>query len=245
MRTAAPASVGRLRMRNKLGRGKVIGQPQPGPVARKNLTAEPIPRIFEGEKAFVMATGPSLNQEVVDRIYGLDGWRYIGISDCYRICPYLDLFYACDTRWWNLHYEKVIEWGGSRNGYWCTEQATKKVYPDLHWITGSGGAGWSDNQNKIHYGSNSGYQITNIAYLLGIKYMVLVGFNMMIVEKQSHFFGDHPKGLSRNTSYHSFASQFDKIKVPPDMKVINATTPTRLNAFPKMSLEDAISAAPR
>lgn len=75
--------------------------------------------------------------------------------------------------------------------------------------------------------------------------MVLVGFNMMIVEKESHFFGDHPQGLSRNTSYHSFATQFDKIKVPPDVKVVNATSPTRLKAFPQMSLEDAIQNAPK
>lgn len=68
---------------------------------------------------------------------------------------------------------------------------------------------------------------------------------MMVVEKEKHFFGDHPKGLSINTSYHSFAAQFDKIKVPPDVKVINATTPTKLNSFPKMSLENAIQNAPK
>jgi len=77
--------------------------------------------------------------------------------------------------------------------------------------------------------------------------MVLVGFNMMAVgdnkKPKLHFFGDHPKGLSRNTSYHSFAAQFDKIKVPPGMQVINATSPTRLKCFPQMSLEDAIANA--
>ena len=95
----------------------------------------------------------------------------------------------------------------------------------MHWIVGSGGAGWSSNQEKIHYGSNSGFQITNIAYLLGIRYMVLVGFNMQVTgdkkNAMTHFFGDHPKGLSRNTSYHSFAAQFDKIKVPPDVKHVS------------------------
>jgi len=192
-----------------------------------------------------MATGPSLDEETINRIYSESGWRYIGISDCYRICPYVDFFYACDTRWWNIHYEKVKEWGQCENGFWGTEQETKKRYPDIHWIMGSGGVGWSGTQDKIHYGSNSGFQITNIAYLLGIKYMVLVGFNMTLVDNKSHFFGDHPKGLARNTSYHSFATQFDKIKVPPDMKVINSTNPTKLTAFPTMNLEDAISNAPK
>jgi hypothetical protein len=231
-------------MRRKLGRGKVVyAYPKPKPNVQ--LTAEPIPRLFEGEKAFVMATGPSLDQDVIDRIYSESGWRYIGISDCYRSCPFLDFFYACDTRWWNIHYQKVIDWGGCDNGYWCTETATKKSHPDLHWIMGSGGQGWSNDPNKIHYGSNSGFQITNIAFLLGIKYMVLVGFNMMVVNDRKHFFGDHPKGLTQNGSYQSFASQFNHIKPPPDVKVINATSPTKLSCFTKMRLDDAISNAPK
>jgi hypothetical protein len=200
-----------------------------------------IPRLFEGEKAFVMATGPSLDQDTVDRIYSASGYRYIGISDCYRICPFLDFFYACDNRWWGLHHDKVMDWGGSRNGYWCTESSTKQKYPELKLISGRGGVGWSNNQSLIHYGSNSGYQITNIAYLLGIKTMILVGFNMMIVDKQSHFFGDHPQGLSRNNSYHSFASQFTKINYKAaGVSVINTAHPTKLDHFPKLPLDEAI-----
>lgn len=193
-----------------------------------------------------MASGPGLSKEVVDRIYNESGWRYIGISDCYRVCPKVDFYYACDTRWWNVHYEKVKEWGGCENGYWCTEHSTKRKYTDLHCILGKGGNGWSQDPALIHYGSNSGFQILNIAYHLGIKHMVLVGFNMMVVDKKAHFFGDHPTGLSRNSSYHSFASQF--VNIHPEkygVTVINATQPTKLDAFPKMSLEDAIAAAPK
>jgi hypothetical protein len=218
--------------------------PQPKQAIHRGRTSaqsESIPRLFEGEKAFVMATGPSLNQDAVDRMYSADGFRYIGISDCYRICPFLDFFYACDNRWWGIHHDKVMDWGGSKNGYWCTETVTKKAYPDLKLITGRGGNGWSNDQSLIHYGSNSGYQITNIAYLLGIKTMILVGFNMMVVNKLSHFFGDHPQGLSRNNSYHSFASQFTKIDYKKaGVAVINTASPTKLDHFPKMSLEDAI-----
>jgi len=191
-----------------------------------------------------MATGPSLDDAVIDRIYNLTGWRYIGISDCYRCCPFLDFFYACDQRWWTIHYKKVMEWGNSPNGYWCTEATTKQTYPDLHLINGRSGAGWSKAQNLIHYGSNSGYQITNVAYLLGIKTMILIGFNMMVVDKKKHFFGDHPKGLAQNSSYQSFAQQFNTIKLDSyDVDVINASQPTALKAFPQMSLEDAIEFA--
>lgn len=207
-----------------------------------NVAFDSIPRLFEGEKAFVIATGPQFNQETVDRIYDTDGYRFIGISDCYRLCPFVDFFYACDTRWWNVHYDKVMEWDGSRNGYWCTETASKAKWQDLKLITGSSGNGWSDKQDKIHYGSNSGFQITNIAYLLGIKTMILIGFNMMVVNKKSHFFGDHPEGLSRNSSYQSFASQFKTINYKQaGVTVINTANPTKLDHFPKLPLDEAIA----
>jgi len=38
---------------------------------------------------------------------------------------------------------------------------------------------------------------------------------------------------------------FDKINVPADIKIINATTPTHLKSFSQMSLEDAIQNAPK
>jgi hypothetical protein len=222
---------------------KIVQQKTHGPPNGKAPVPDKIPRLFEGEAAFVMATGPGLGVDTVDYIYSLDGYRYIGISDCYRCCPYLDLFYACDHRWWNIHRDNVAKWGSSRGGYWCTEKKTKEVYRDLNWIPGKSGQGWSKDQGLIHYGSNSGYQILNIAYLTGVTTMILVGFNMMVVGDQRHFFGNHPKGLSQNSSYQSFARQFQTIKVPPGVDVINASSPTRLDAFPKMTLRDAVAFA--
>lgn len=218
-----------------------VHNPKPKKAQQGPAKTDSIPRLFEGEKAFVMATGPSFNEETVERIYAVDGFRYVGISDCYRICPFVDFFYACDDRWWTHHYQKVMDWDGSKNGYWCTEVRTKKKHDNLNLITGRSGKGLSEKQNLIHYGSNSGYQIMNCASLLGIKTMILIGYNMQIVDKQAHFFGDHPQGMSRNNSYHSFASQFKSIDYKKmGVTIINTAQPTKLDAFPKMPLDDAI-----
>lgn len=181
---------------------------------------------------------------MVARCYEARGFRYFGISDCYRIVPWVDFYYACDHRWWDIHYSKVMEWGGSRNGYWCTEHRTKQARPDLHWIKGSGKGGISTDPSLIHYGGNSGFQLINCASLAGIRTMILVGYNMMVVDKQQHFFGPHPQGLSRSTSYQGFARAFESIDPHKHgLTIINATQPTALKAFPQMSLDDAINAA--
>lgn len=234
-----------------MGGGEVnVQNPHPRPKrpiiaqSSRSTPADTIPPMFKGEKAFVMATGPSLDDDVIDHIYGLHGWRYIGISDCYRICPFLDFFYACDDRWWNIHYSSVMYWAGCENGYWCTEQQTQKKYTDLYRISGRSGDGWSTDPALIHYGSNSGYQITNCALHLGVTTMILLGFNMQMVANKKHFFGDHPQGLAQNSSYQSFASAFNMIKPAQyGVDVINATPQSALTAFPKMSLDEAIAFA--
>lgn len=210
---------------------------------------EEIPRLFEGEAAFVYATGPSLTEEVLERAHSVDGWRHIAISDYYRTGYPCDFYYACDHRWWNIHYEAVKEWNGCENGLWCTEPRTKAAYRDLHLIAGCGKEGWSTQQDLIHYGGNSGYQILNIAFLLGIKYMVLLGFNMSRAPipgktkgAAAHFFGEHPQGLGRTGGYKNFEHRFHTIKPEKHgVTVINATRNTALKAFPRMRLRDAVS----
>ena len=143
-----------------------------------------------------------------------------------------------------------MEWrdrGNAPNGLWCTEAVTAQKYPDLSRIAGRGGAGLSTDQSIIHYGGNSGYQIINIAFLLGLKNMILLGFNMSPASKspgQSHFFGDHPQGLSRSNSYKGMNGVFKNIKdaLPKHgVRIINATDNSHLSHFPKMGLEDAIT----
>ena len=186
------------------------------------------------------ATGPSLTDEALALTHAQPGYRHIAISDYFRTGAPCDFFYACDQKWWTIHRDAVEKWNGCENGWWCAETATKKQWPDLFHIAGEGGQGWSTNQAKVRYGGNSGFQITNLAYLLGIKRMILVGFNMMVTDKQ-HFFGAHPQGLSRNSSYHSFAGSFGFIHpAKHGVEIIQTAEPTKLNHFPRMTLNEAI-----
>ena len=193
-----------------------------------------------------MATGPGLTAEVMDRVYETD-WPKIGISDVYRHGRKIDFYYACDQKWWGIHIKAVREWrdaGNAPNGLWCTEDPTAKKFPDLFQIKGKGGKQLSTNPRLIHYGGNSGFQILNIAYLLGLKNMILLGFNMSPAGGKSHFFGDHPQGLSRSNSYRGMNGSFEKVKhdlIKHGVEVVNATHGTFLTHFPKMDLDDAIA----
>lgn len=213
---------------------------------RDPIKPETIERVFEGDTAVLFATGPSLTEAVVDTVLtfrsrSMEPLRLFGCNDSYRVVPALDVHYACDAKWWLIHYKELHDYHVTR-GLWTQEaQMARAEYPKLHRIAGRSGGGLSTKQDLIHFGNNSGYQLINVAYLFGIKKMILCGYNMSVQDGKRHFFGDHPQGLNRSGNYTGFVSNFNTIK--PDnlgIEIINATPASALKAFPKMSLEKAL-----
>ena len=63
-----------------------------------------IPLQYRNKPAILVTTGPSLTEAVVETIrpYKND-FIIFGCNDSYRLVDYLDLHYACDKAWWDLH----------------------------------------------------------------------------------------------------------------------------------------------
>lgn len=210
------------------------------------IRPETIVRAYEGDTAVLFATGPSLTSEVVDavmnaRVRSQTPLRLFGCNDAYQIVSTLDVHYACDATWWNRHYQHMKDYVAT-HGLWTQEpHMSKSDHPNLRRIAGRSGKGLSVAQDLIHFGNNSGYQLINVALLFGIKRMILCGYNMSVVDKKRHFFGDHPQGLNRSGNYRGFIGNYKTIK-PADygIEIINATPQSALDMFPKMSLEEAL-----
>lgn len=206
------------------------------------LESQVIPCIYPGETAVMFATGPSLTEEVIEEVrpYHVAGKvRAFGCNDSYKLIDYLDVFYACDGAWWDKH-PKVLETLPPECHVWTQEQ---RVAQALHfnYINGVHKPDLSKKPDLIHYGSNSGYQQLNIAYLYGIRKFLLVGYNMQKVEGKSHFFGDHPSGLSQHSPYDRFVQFFASIDSEIRSTVINCTPNSALkNTFKNQSLTEAL-----
>jgi len=73
-------------------------------------------------------------------------------------------------------------------------------------------------------------------------YVVLVGFDMSSWGGDAHYFGNHPEGLVKNPGYERWIKNFDMAaaKLPEGTTIVNASAKTKLTAFPKMSLGEAI-----
>lgn len=189
----------------------------------------------------MFATGPSLTEEVVElvRPYHNDNKIIaIGCNDTYRIVDYLDILYACDGTWWDYHIKHgtVLEYQTEK---WTQEKRITTANDGINFIPGTHQNGFSLDPSKIHYGSNSGYQQLNLAYLMGIRKFLLVGYNMG-AGGNTHFFGLHPKGLNRTSPYARFVQAYTTIQPEIQKMIINCTEPSALTVFKKQELKEAL-----
>lgn len=155
------------------------------------------------------------------------------------MAPWADVLYACDGEWWKVHIEEARR---SFPGELWTQDIDAASRHRLFRVSGESRPGLGKNA-LVHFGENSGYQAINIAYLFGAAKIVLLGFDMQMTGGQSHWHGDHPPSLNRNSPLKQFAKNFKALSVDlaeEGVEVINATRETALDCFPKMNLEDVL-----
>lgn len=212
--------------------------------------------IWSDRGCIVVATGPSLTPEVVQKVRfarWLNGWNVVLVQDAYKVLPYADLVYGSNPSWWRIHQhcegfkgEKWSSHEAPNNGH--VQHLNDKTEAAQKWgvnlIKGKDGIGFSFDPEVIHYGSNSGFQAINLALLFGARKIVLVGFDMRHVNGKAHFFGNHPKELHQNTDehYRAYVKHFDRAakKLPSHISIVNATPGSALTCFPAVDLEDTI-----
>lgn len=197
----------------------------------------------------VAATGPSLTADVAQKVRAAR-WpakraRVVVVNDAWRLLPYADVLYACDLKWWKLHAAAVA--AGFHGERWSTHEKIandKSEMPiDVNLVAGTAGDTFSDSPDLIHYGSNSGFQAVNFALLKGATRIVLVGFDMRVVDGRRHFFGDHPQPLSNHCHYELFLRPFRTAAKSCRVPIVNATPGSAIDCWPRVDLEEALGAA--
>lgn len=197
----------------------------------------PVPRLYDGETVVIAASGPSLDQDQVDRVRGQ---RLIVINTTSELAPWADMLYACDAKWWDAH-----EGAPGFRGLKVTqdEQAAQKW--GLKRVPLVYGAGLSLEPERIHGGGNGGYQALNLAVLLGARRIILLGYDMQHSGSRIHWHGRHPDGMNnpRESTIRAWTENFRS--TVPDLEragveVINASRETALDCFPRASLDSAL-----
>jgi len=198
-----------------------------------------VPPEWCGETVFILGGGPSLKN--VD-IFSLRNRRVIAINNSWELAPWADILYFCDVRWWNWHGERASR---QFEGRYIVTASQLLDDPRGRLLKLTGATGLEKDPSGLRHGSNSGYQVINLAYHLGVKRIVLLGYDMH-VKNGTHWHPGHPstkpdmygKSLS-DAMLPKFDSLVDPLK-EAGVEVINATPGSALRCWPIRSLKEAL-----
>ena len=104
--------------------------------------------------------------------------------------------------------------------------------------------GWETDREKrqLVWNSNSGAAAVNLAYFLGAKEILLLGFDMRLVDGENNYHDWHkrPKFVPKFAKFISRFTYVAKGCEEAGIKVVNATPGSKLPYFPIMCIEEAL-----
>lgn len=201
-----------------------------------------VPRLWPGATIACLGGGPSLTAEQVNAVCGRA--RVIAINDAWRLAPWADVLYACDGRWWRKH--------GGVPGFpglkvTLSNSAVEVApWPEIKVLANTGPDGLELSPHGLRTGRNGGYQAINLAVHFGARRVLLLGYDMKLgADGRSHWFGEHADWPARPNIFRDvFLPHFEGLAHALDaigVAVVNCTPGSALDAFPKASLDQALS----
>jgi hypothetical protein len=197
-----------------------------------------VPTRWPGSTIMCIGGGPSLRALDVDLCHQA-GLHVIAVNDAYKVAPWADVLYAADRTWIDAH-EGVPSFVGSK---YSIESHNTVERPDWTVLSNTGFHGLETDPSGLRTGFNSGYQAINLAVHLGAHRILLLGYDMAPADDgREHWFTDGPD--RKMSPYAQMREAFDTLVEPiSDLRVIvwNCSRRTALTAFPRVTLEHALS----
>lgn len=168
----------------------------------------------------VLATGPSLTQEVVESVRAR--CHVVAVSDSYRLAPWADAMASTDAKWWKAHPE-AMEFPGRKF----------TAAPDFIRLEGV-------ERLPVDTATNSGLLGLMVAVKMGATRVLLCGLDMH--SPGDHFFGRHPAPLRHSEQRHLdlHKRQFSAYR-PRGVQIVNCTPGSALSVYPMGNLEEELA----
>lgn len=203
-----------------------------------------VPRVYEERTVFVIGGGPSIKHTPLNLIKDRP---VVGCNDAFRLGTWVDWLIFADKRWWSWNYEEVAKWPNRERVVSLCPQLLDDRVDKWPWLKivrrDEARFGLSVEQDTICWNRGCGGAAINLAFLLGARRIVLLGFDMRMVEGK-HNWHDHHQKTERDKIYQNSMMPFlkpmsDAMKVT-GIQIVNATPGSAMNLFTTMSLEKVL-----
>ena len=189
----------------------------------------------------IIASGPSVTVADVVTLKAL--CDEVGtINKSYRSLMSAQWLYTNDPDWLADEADgEILRWfdGTVYCGYWGDWNLPSFVNREYRAVKHS--KPLLTQPGRLAWGGNSGYAAINLAYHLGARRVILLGYDQKGAHYTAHHHAPHPDHIKKPFNWPMWHGEFAKLaKVAPDfgLEIINATRDTALTCFKQMTLEE-------
>lgn len=196
---------------------------------------------------FIVGGGPTVKDI---NISDLDDQLTIAINNSYKILPNATALYWCDASWIDKNLDQVNNHNCKLRFHARPYSLSKNTYNlkgigDSTILCRTSEYGLDLEPDNV-CGNNSGAHALNLAINMKAKNIVLLGYDMQIIERNTHWHKGHGYGLRPeiypNNFIPSINSMAKKVKeLGLNVNIINASTDSALTCFPFGSYKDYLS----
>lgn len=181
----------------------------------------------------IIASGPSLSRADAEAARA-SAHPVIAINNSHALAG-CDLLYACDAQWWDRH-EPDTRHIAER---WTCNAAAAERY-GLRAVQASYQRGLNVEPMTVNAGMNSGYQAINLAYHLGARRIILLGYDMQRTGGANHWHADHAAPFANGGDYADWRKRMGELAADlaaRGVDVVNCSRQTALECFARSSIE--------
>ena len=194
------------------------------------------PLDWSGLTCVVCASGPSLTAGQIIEVKCAPV-KAIVVNRTWELFPSADVLYACDFLWWKMNYDRITkEFTGT---LWTQDRGAAERWPKIYCLRNEARPGLG--KAGIRTNGNGGAGAINLAYLFGVRRILLVGYDMKLGPAgEKHWHPDHPKPLVQSQTFDEWKHKFQvfaKELKAAGCEVINCTPGSALEVFPRSTIE--------
>ena len=202
-----------------------------------NLVYDNVEKIWDKETVYIIGGGPSLQGFNFNHLLGSN---VIAINKAIFYYQMAQVLYWTDCRFYTWYKNDIDNFKCSK----YTIKPQSNYASDVKLLKRGVAHGLEESNDTLAHGNNSGYAAINLAYHLGAKRIILLGYDMGRDGEKSHFHDGYPSRPTRDGVYsEQFLPMFQSLNESLKKKgvnVMNASPYSRLQVFPKITHEQAL-----
>jgi hypothetical protein len=197
-----------------------------------------VPRLWPDSTVFILGGGPSLKG--MD-LACLHNQRTIGPNNSFMIGDWVDVCWFSDHNPWYLDNRvRLDEFPGLKIN--CCNRPYER--PGTQRVMRGKKMGIETDSRRVSFNKCSGSSAINLAYHLGAKRVVLLGFDMKFgKDGENNWHNYHREKPPKWNPYVGFLECFPIIKDDADrigLEILNATPDSAIKVFPMVKLEETL-----